>query len=128
MTITTFALLVASAGAVGGLANCLQTGERYILPRYDEELKVRRMGWVGNILIGAIASVVVWAVYSPVANFDLNNGDISKTVLPVFQLGSSIIVGISGGKILTSLAQQKADKIARDNFAALSKKMSKTQK
>lgn len=128
MTITTFALLVASAGAVGSLANCLQTGERYFLSRYDEELKVRRMGWIGNILIGAIASVVVWAVYSPVANFDLNNGDISKTVLPLFQLGSSIIVGISGGKILTSLAQKKADKIARDNFAALSKKMSKIQK
>jgi hypothetical protein len=128
MTITTYALLITAAGAVGGLANSIQTGERYVLPRYDEELKIRRTGWTGNILVGAIASLVVWAVYSPLANLDLNHGDLSKTVLPLFQLGSSVIVGISGGKIMMSLAQQKADKIARDNFAELSRKLGKTKK
>jgi hypothetical protein len=127
MTSITHSLLITTAGAAGGRANSIQTGERNILPRHEEDLKVRRTGWIGNIIVGATASLVVWAVYSPLANFDLNNGDLSKTVLPLFQLGSSVIVGISGGKIMMSMAQQKADKIARDNFAELSK-LGKTKK
>ncbi len=125
MSITIFAVLIAAAGALGGLATSVLNGERFIFPRYDEELKVRRTGWVGNVFIGAIASIVVWAIYGSLANFDLNRGDFSQTNLPLFQLGSSIIVGLSGGKILTSLAQQKADQIARDNLASLSKKLNK---
>lgn len=75
------------------------------------------------MIVGAVAALVVWAVYGPLANFDLNHGDLSQTALPLFQLGSLVVVGISGGKIRMSKAQQKADQIARDNFAELSKKI-----
>jgi hypothetical protein len=117
MTLYQIAMAIGLAGAVGGIVASLLSGERNFLPRYEEGVKIPRMGWLGNVFIGAIAALVVWAVYGPLASFDLIQGDISKTSLPLFLLGSSVVVGISGGKILTTMAQQQSDKIARDNLA-----------
>jgi hypothetical protein len=60
---------------------CFQNGERDWFPRFNEELKVRRPGILGTIVGGAISSVAVWAIYGPLASFDVVNGDANRASL-----------------------------------------------
>ena len=65
----------------------------------------------------------MWCIYGPLASFDVVGGDATKASLTLAQVGGSLVVGFSGGKILTLLAQHKADQIARDELAKVSKKL-----
>ena len=117
MTIWQIILAVAGWGALGGLANCLISGE-VGLPRMDSETKVWRPGWIGNVLVGAIAAVVVWGIYGPLAAYDLAaSGKPQAVQLTIAQMLGSTVVGLSGGQILTLLAQKRADEIAKDTLA-----------
>jgi hypothetical protein len=72
-----------------------------------------------------MSSVAVWAIYGPLASFDVLNGDSSKASLTLVQLGSSLVVGFGGAKALNSLANQRADQLAKKELAGINKKLSK---
>ena len=54
MTIWQIILLIAGFGAIGGIVNCAISGE-FNYPRFDAAAKVWRPGWIGNVLVGAVA-------------------------------------------------------------------------
>lgn len=117
MTIWSLLILIAVLGAVGGFANCLITGE-FVLPKYDNDNKIWRPGWVGNILVGAIAAVVVGGMYGPLSQVVINGAQQVIPQLTIAQLVGAIVVGLGGGNILTQFAQRQAERLARDNLAA----------
>jgi hypothetical protein len=108
--------LVAGLGMIGGLTNCLITGA-FKYPRKDLQDRVWRPGWIANILVGAVAAVVVWCLYGPASSYDLVKGGAIDFHLPVAQIASSILVGISGAKILTTMAQRQAERAAKIDYA-----------
>ena len=108
--------LVAVLGVIGGLTNCLITGG-FTYPSQDPERKVWRPGWIANIVVGAVAAVVVWCFYGPASSYDLVKGGVIDFHLPVAQIASSILVGISGAKILTTMAQRQAERAAKIDLA-----------
>jgi hypothetical protein len=124
MTIWQIILLIAACGAIGGIVNCAISGE-FNYPRFDTAAKVWRPGWVGNVLVGAVASVVVWGVYGPLASYDLLAGEMAGVHLPVAQLLTSLVIGLSGGKILTLMAEKQAATISKDQLAAAVKELTK---
>jgi hypothetical protein len=103
-------------GMIGGLTNCLLTGG-FAYPRQDVHDRVWRPGWIANILVGAVAAVVVWCFYGPASSYDLVTGGTIDFHLPVAQIASSILVGISGAKILTTMAQRQAERVAKIDLA-----------
>ena len=113
--------LVAAAGAVGGLGHGLVAGE-FAFPRIDTKRRVFKPGVIGDVAVGILAAVVVWTVYGAAATFDLNQSAPIDLPLPVAQLGISIIVGISGAKILTKLAERTAERVAKNDLAKLLEK------
>jgi len=115
MGITSLVLLVATLGGIGGLANCLVAGE-LCLPHIDRSAKVWRPGLIGNIFVGAVAAVVVWGIYGPLASFNIISGNLTQASLTIAQLLSSLLVGLSGGRILTTLAEKQAEKVAKENL------------
>lgn len=117
MDIWQLVLLIAVVGAVGGVANCAITGE-FVLPQFDREAKAWRPGWVGNVVVGAVAAVVVWGVNGPLAGYDILAGSDEKLHLTLAQLLSSIGVGLGGGNILTQLAQKQAERVAKETLAS----------
>ena len=117
MTILLLILSVAFLGAVGGFANCAIAGES-VLPRHDKTTGIWRPGWVGNIIVGAIAAVCVWGLNGPLSSYDLFSTVAPHIPFTISQLVSSIVVGLGGGNILTQLAQKQAERIAKDNLAA----------
>jgi len=68
--------------------------------------------------VGAGAAVLVWGLNSFTASFDFAAIPSPRVSLTVFQLASSALVGFSGGKVLTLLAQQKADQIAKRRLSS----------
>ena len=127
MDITDCILLTAGLGAVGGFVNCLLSDEVH-WPRFDKEARIWRPGVIGNIAVGAIAAVVVWGVYGPAASFDLVKDSPQQLSLTVGQLLSSLVIGLSGGKILTLIAQKQAEQVAKEELAKLSRNLtSKTE-
>ncbi len=120
-------LAVAFLGIIGGVTNCLLSGE-FALPHSDATHKVWKPGWIANIVIGAVAAVVVWGVYGPLATYDLAQKAAPDFHLPVAQLVSSILVGISGAKILTTMAQKEAERAAKIDLAKVLEDIVKSQK
>jgi hypothetical protein len=110
-------LMIGGAGALGELVNCAISGE-FHLPEYDANARIFRPGWIGNIIMGIVAAIVVWGGYggpgSTVAIFANSNDPLD---LKTGQVIISIVIGIGGGKILSSLAQQQAERVAREKLA-----------
>ncbi len=97
--------------------NCAMSGE-FTYPQFDKAAKVWRPGWFGNVLIGAVAAVVIWGIYGPLASFDVVHGSIEDSHLTIAQLLSSLVIGLSGGKILTLMAEKNAAKFKGNELAA----------
>ncbi len=105
-------IMIAVAGCLGGLANCLVAKEFVAMGR-DSVSGVWRPGWLGNILVGAIAALVVWCVYGPFATSDVFAAFSTELHITFFQIGSSIVVGLGGGSLLTKMAQAQAESVAK---------------
>lgn len=96
-------LWIGGLGAIGGLSNCLLAGE-FVMPEYDKDAKVWKPGWLGNVVVGGVAAIVVWGIYGPLASFDLTNT--LDPHITLSQLLSSLVVGIGGARILSLEAQK----------------------
>jgi hypothetical protein len=117
MTMSQIMIWIAILGAAGGIVNCAISGE-FSYPRFDATAKVWRPGWIGNVLVGGVAAVVVWGIYGPFASYDLVHGNTAELHLTVAQLLTSLVVGLSGGKILTLMAEKQAERVSKNQLAA----------
>jgi len=117
MNIWHLILIVSSMGAIGGLLNCAIAKE-FVLPGFDKVLRVWRPGWIGNVLIGAVAAVVVWGIYGPLASYDLVKGQSQEVNFTISQLLTSIIIGLGGGNILTQMAQKQANLSTKNSLTS----------
>jgi hypothetical protein len=77
--------------------------------------------------LGAFAAGVVWSLNGPCAFFDFASDAPQKVSLTLGQLASSALVGLSGGRVLTLMAEQKLDQIAKSKFSELAKKAIENQ-
>jgi hypothetical protein len=115
MGITGVSILVGLVGAVGGFANCLVADE-FVPPQRDPKTRIWRPGWIGNVLVGGIAAILIWGLYGPCASIDIFWGDFKNISLTMGQLVSSLGVGFSGGRILTDFAGKQADRVLKENL------------
>ncbi len=88
--------LPALFGAVGAIANCILLEGGFASPRKvlkDANKIVFDLGFIGTIFLGAIAALATYLL--------------GTSELPISrQLGISLIVGVGGGNVLTSLVQK----------------------
>jgi hypothetical protein len=106
--IWTIAVVVSVSGAVGGFVNALLAGDLHLPHREHETLY--SPGWIGNVVIGAVAALVVWGLYGPMAKVAvISSGNVSTPVaLTIAEVAGSILTGIGGGRILSSEVEKKA--------------------
>lgn len=104
-----------AGGGVGGFINALMAGDLK-LPHRDPASNLYSPGWIGNVAIGAVAALVYWALYGPLAKMSLIGGG-TAAVTPSFtlaELAASIVTGIGGGRILSNEVEKKALETSRD--------------
>jgi hypothetical protein len=109
MTLLIACIVTATLGAAGGLMKSILFG--FEAWTYDSTTKVWRPGWIGHLIIGAVASVVVWAIYGPFAGQSLTTKESFPITLA--QAGGSLLVGIGGAEILRMLTERRADAITK---------------
>jgi hypothetical protein len=96
------ALLIAIAGAVGGVVNALLSDNGgFALPR--RENGVLCPGAVSNILIGAFAAFASWAFYGSGASVELADKSTRAVISLRFSaLAGAFLVGVAGAKWITN--------------------------
>jgi len=118
-------LLVLLLGGLGGLVNCFHSGE-FHLPQTDKKAGIWRPGWVGVVVVGAAAALVVWGLYGPAGSYIFNADTPQKIPITVSQIINSLLVGFGGGRFLHMAVEKKADEFTKLTLTqALTKAISK---
>ncbi len=107
MQIPLIALLVLVCGGLGGLVNALLAADLH-LPHREEN--IYSAGWIGNVVVGAVAALVFWGLYGPMAKVAVigtTASDVS-VAFTIAEIAGSVVTGIGGGRILSSEAEKKA--------------------
>ena len=106
-------VLVFAAGAVGGVINALISDNGFIFPKSEsagDGATVLRPGYLGNVLIGAVAAVISWGLYGPLSAFFIagtpqalaTNATPEKVGLSLAALVGAILVGVGGARWLSN--------------------------
>lgn len=105
------------AGAIGGVVNAIISDNGFIMPFAEKinGVRILRPGYLGNVLIGAVAAVVSWGLYGPLAS--ANIFDHYEFSLTPSTLTGAILVGIAGAKWLTNEVDKSLLKAAASEAA-----------
>jgi len=106
-------LYVLIAGSAGGVVNALMTDNGFLLPKSEkvnDKTSIFRPGYLGNVLIGAVAAVVSWGLYGPLSAYYIAgteqalaaNAAPDKVGLSLASLVGAILIGVGGARWLTS--------------------------
>jgi hypothetical protein len=105
--------IVVAAGAVGGLVNAFLTDNGFVWPRRETSgaFTVTRPGFLGSMLVGAIAAAVSWGLYGPFAASPVVGGSAAGAAaadasLTLSALVGAVLVGVGGGRWLTDQADK----------------------
>lgn len=102
------ALLISTAGAIGGIVNALLSDNGFILPKMKKGIMCP--GFISNIFIGALSAFSSWSFYGSGASVELAKatatarGEISLTFSA---LAGAFLVGVAGAKWLTNEVDKK---------------------
>lgn len=115
MFVLVVVLVILASGALGGFINALLAGDLHLPHRRG---KIYSPGWIGNVVIGAVAALVYWGLYGPLAkSLVLGATATASATLTVAEIAGSILTGVAGGRILTSEVEKKALVQARNMLA-----------
>jgi hypothetical protein len=96
-------LSVMIAGAIGGVVNAFFSNNGFVLPTkiIAGTSTIWRPGVLGNVFVGAVASMAAWAMYGPLANTTIRSFNQAEDFRP-FAIGSSFLIGLSGARWLSN--------------------------
>src|ERR1017187_10380886 len=120
-------IYVAIAGAVGGIVNSLVADKGFSLPSKEEVegVTIFRLGWIGNVVVGAVAAAISWGLYGPLAAFTIagmpealkSNPTPDKIGLTLASLVGAALVGMGGARWLTNEVDKTILKAAASQAA-----------
>jgi hypothetical protein len=126
MSLPSVLFLVFLAGALGGVVNALLSDNGFILPKKipangSTGAVIWRPGYLGNILIGAVAAVISWGLYGPFSSAYLFGSspttEPTKFGLTLSAFVGAILVGVGGAKWLTDEVDKRLLKVAASEAA-----------
>ena len=106
-------LYVFLAGALGGVVNAIMTDNGFLIPKAEQvngTTSIYRPGYLGNVLMGAVAAIISWGLYGPLSAFYIagttealtKNASPEKVGLSLASLVGAVLIGIGGARWLTS--------------------------
>jgi len=102
-----------------------------VLPRFELDGKIWRPGWLGNVVVGAVAAIVASGIFGAASSIDVSAFFVPDPVppagvqaaplrlppVPLGQLLLLVLVGFSGGRYLTVLSDKQLETITRNYLA-----------
>ncbi len=113
-------VIVCVAGAFGGLINALLSSAGFFLPciQQVDHLSIVRPGFLGNILIGAVAAGLSWALYGPLSLTPIFSSLLATESLSLSALAGAALVGIGGARWISNEVDKKLLTVAASKAAA----------
>lgn len=114
--------MVFVAGAIGGLVNNLISDKGLLLPSKRDKgdgTYIFLPGFVGNLLIGAVAASVSWLLYGPLSQVSIGSTP-GTAVMVLATLGGAVLVGMVGSAWLTNAVAKNVFQAAASQAAAAS--------
>jgi hypothetical protein len=108
MSLWILAIIIAVAGAVGGLVNALISDNGFLLPSYvrADPARVLKPGFVGNVAIGAAAAFVTWGLYGRWAGAAIAGAAPDSNPAKFYEtlagMTGAFLAGIGGARVLTA--------------------------
>jgi hypothetical protein len=101
-------------GAIGGVVNAFITDNGFFFPKMEtvDNKKIWRPGALSNILIGAFAAVLIWALYGRLSELlviqvSLEQAAADPMGLTLGDIGGALITGFGGGRVITAEADKR---------------------
>jgi hypothetical protein len=105
-------LYVALAGGIGGVVNALINDKGFRMPGKVtvDGNTIFQPGWIGNVVLGAIAAAISWGLYGPLATHVIAGADEASknpansdgVVLVLSSLVGAALVGVAGARWFTN--------------------------
>lgn len=126
MSIWSLLGIILLAGAIGGMANSLISKQGFQLPQVVKSngTNIFVPGFVGNLLIGAIASGVSWSLYGPLSQAVLGRDTITMALATI---GGAVLTGMIGAGWLSNASSQSVMRAAAVNAASASPSLEAAQ-
>lgn len=118
--------IICIAGGIGGIINAMLADQGFVKPSKlkNEDVKIYRPGFLGNILTGSIAAGISWGLYGPLSSYvivtlatasepaALNGG------LTLSSLVGAVLIGVGGARWLTNESDKNLLRTAASKAAA----------
>lgn len=128
MSLFSVIIVVFVAGAIGGVVNALLSENGFVFPKKmptngSNGGSIWRPGYLGNILIGAVAAIVSWGLYGPFSSeYLFGSSSILDNTPKQFGLTLSafvgaVLVGIGGAKWLSDEVDKRLLRAAASEAA-----------
>jgi hypothetical protein len=100
--------IILLSGAFGGIINAIISDNGFIRPREEtvDNVTIVRPGFMGNILLGAVAAFISWGLYGAysavivyISGTGLGTEEIS---ISISTIAGAILIGIGGARWLTN--------------------------
>jgi hypothetical protein len=114
--------MVFVAGAIGGLVNNLIGNNGLLLPSKVDKgdgTSIFLPGFVGNLLVGAVAASVSWLLYGPLSQVSIGTPP-GTAVMVLATLGGAVLVGMVGSAWLKNAVAKNVFQAAASQAAAAS--------
>ncbi|MGQ0615253.1 MAG: hypothetical protein ACT4PV_16090 [Planctomycetaceae bacterium] len=122
----TIAVVIAGAGLLGGLVSSFLANQ-FKLPKLDLQAGVFMPGWIGNAIVGAIAALVLWGLYGPLASAVVigDGSEAVKASLRMADVAGALVTGLGGSKILAAEVDKRLLAKTNDNLTETVKELAK---
>jgi len=108
--------LIGLAGVLGGMVNALIASEGFILSRMEalpDGRRIWRPGFIGNLLIGALAALILAFLYTPLGSVGWGTTVPVQVPLTLRELAGAFLSGVGGARILTDLVTRRYEEYTR---------------
>ena len=116
-----YVLVWMGAGLLGGLLNAYFAEEGLILPRYDTlpgGQRILRPGFIGNVVVGAVAAIVLTSLYSPIGTLRIQTAMVERYDLTVGAVMGAFLNGLGGARLLTQEVGRRYDELVKRQMSA----------
>ncbi len=120
MTVWTVLLSIATAGAAGGVINALLEAEGLVLWRLQslpDGSRIVRPGFLGNVLVGSVTSLVLGGLYSPLVTVSLSAAEPVGVTLTIGMLAGALLSGVGGARVLTGEVKKRYADVTQRELA-----------
>jgi membrane associated rhomboid family serine protease len=121
VSIGSLLVLIVAVGAAGGLLNAFFATGGFEMPSMQSLPNGKWQwdpGFIGNIVVGALAAVILGAIYGPLGDFVLGGPTPPQPALMTLRsFAGAALSGIGGSRLLSQAVDKRYSQATEDNLS-----------